>query len=565
MQLELGQIVWLAGETPDAPPCPACGTGGRKALVLETPSLVEAQKSAPLRLVICGNCGTRYWTDLSLFEYEGEDGYFWSTRFYVEQGAAPDDLIGPIAALAGTNIQSYLEIGCGFGFSLDAGHILFGWRAVGIDPSPLARAGRTALDIDIRPIYADTDTELGGPFDLVYASEVIEHVPDPHAFLKICRAHIAPGGTLALSTPDGSTLGRDTTPALLMPILSPGHHLVLYTPESLSTVVRAAGFGHVAVVKRAHNIVLYASDRPFATDLRAPLDRELYRSYLRQAIARPRQPPELRTGLIYRLFRDLVNAGRYDDAQSIFEDIVEDCRSRFGFTLSPDMAPSLAEAVRRCEFKAPFCLPGLYFFKGLALLNGSPTPGEAAPWLDAALVAAQAFRAAYHTVGIDDGETGEIETMAAELAVLALCFTDPDVAAARARRLASQGADIGRVFMRLVDLGHLVQATGLEWAVDTVDDWQILGHRGVVTLLEAKDAQAAAKLFARAFTLAKDGPADERWHLKYHELLALLVAGNAPAAVTVATEIKSAGTAVPAEIGKMVDDLLEQHPAARPG
>ena len=99
--------------------------------------------------------------------------------------------------------------------------MLFGWRTVGVDPSPLAAAGKTALDLDIRPIYADADTALGGPFDVVYGSEVIEHVPTPHDFLKICRAHLAPGGVLVLTTPDGDDIRPDVPASALLPILSP--------------------------------------------------------------------------------------------------------------------------------------------------------------------------------------------------------------------------------------------------------------------------------------------------------------------------------------------------------
>ena len=564
MQLELGQIKWLEGETGRAPPCPACRDEGTKSLVLETASLVEAGQSVPLRLVACPNCGTRYWTDLAVFEYEGEDGYFWSTRFYVEQGASLDDLIWPIAVLPAGSVHTCLEIGCGFGFSLDAGRVLFNWRTVGVDPSPLARAGRAALDIDIRPIYADTDTELGGPFDLVYASEVIEHVPDPYAFLNICRAHLAPGGTLILSTPDGNSVGRATTPALLMPILSPGHHLVLYTPESLSEVVRGAGFAHIMVVRRDHNIVLYASDGPLAIDPAAVLDRALYRSYLTRALARP-GPAELRTGLLYRLFRDLVNAGRYDEAQPAFDDVDEDCRARFGLTLSPDAVAEIGEKVRNGVFDAPFCLPGLYFFRGVALLNGSAEPGEAARWLDAAFIAAQAFRAAYHTVGIDDGETGEIERIAAELALLALCHADPAEATRRARRLAAKSADVTPAFLRLVDLGHLTQAAEIEWAVDGSRAWRVLGSRGMIAMLETRNGRQAAELFAQAFAAAGDAPAEERWQLKHRELLSCILAADAIAAQRVVADIMAAGADVPDEIRNVVEEILEQHPAVRPG
>jgi SAM-dependent methyltransferase len=463
MQQQLGQITWLDGSVADAPPCPACGATEAKRLVLDTANLIAEKQSVPLRLVACPICRTRYWTDLGIFHYEEADGYSWSTRFYVEQGASLDDLIEPIARLPVATIGNCLEIGCGFGFSLDAGRVLFGWRAVGVDPSPLARAGRAALDIDIRPIYADVDTDLGGPFDLVYGSEVIEHVATPHEFLKICRAHLAPGGILVLTTPDGDSVRPDVPAAILMPILSPGHHLILFSADAMRDMARAAGFAFTQIMPREHGLVLYASDRPLTIDAAARLDRGLYRRYLTDLLAQPGRPDDLRTGIRYRLFKDLTNSGLYEAALAQFGEIMADCKSRFGFDLSPSVAATLDHAIRDGAqsglFPAPFCLPGLFFFRGMIAINGSPNPGEAAAWFDAAAQAASAFRAAYQVVGIDDGETGMIEGAARELAILALCHDDPGLAIARLESFPGRSeALIETVTLRLLDLGRFEPA-----------------------------------------------------------------------------------------------------------
>ncbi len=456
MQSQIGQITWLNEVLPEHCVCPVCSSAAPKQLVLETPS--TAGDFQLLRLVVCSICGARFWTDLTVFAYESDIEYSWSTDFYVQQGASIDSLIEPIARLPTTQIENCLEIACGYGFSIDAAQLLFDWKVVGVDPSPLARSGKAALGVDIRPIYAHADTELGGPFDVVYGSEVIEHIPAPAEFLGICRAHLAADGILVLTTPDGDSIRPDVPQSALLPILSPGHHLVLYNAESFERVVRSAGFPWVEVVRREHGLVLYASDRLPAFDLLAPLDRGLFRKYLSAAIARTGLPPKLSFGLKYRLLKELVNATEHDEALTLFDRIVSDCRSNFDVSLEPPAIDALTDAIKAGsdtgDFVTPFCLPGIFFCRGIIALNASPHPGQAAIWFDAASATATAFRAAYQKLGIDDGETGVIEQQSAELAIFALCHADPQSAVARLKAMNQPGeAFVKSVVFRLVDLG----------------------------------------------------------------------------------------------------------------
>jgi SAM-dependent methyltransferase len=513
MQQQLGQITWLDGLVADAPPCPACGASESKMSVLQTASVIAEKRSVALTLVVCPTCRTRYWTDLGVFHYEDADGYSWSSRFYVEQGASLDDLIEPIARLSAAGIHDCLEIGCGFGFSLDAGRVLFGWRTVGVDPSPLAHAGKASLDIDIRPIYADAETELGGPFDLVYGSEVIEHVATPHDFLDICRAHLAPGGVLILTTPDGDSVRPDVPTSVLMPILSPGHHLILFTADSLKAIARKAGFVFTTVVRREHGLVLYASDKPLPIDGAAALDRGLYRAYLQSVLDRPDRPADLRTGIRYRLFKDLVNSGEYETALALYKDITADCLSRFGFDPSPPAASMLEQPIRdgglSGYFPAPFCLPGLLFFRGMIEMNGSADPGRSAAWFDAAACLASAFREAYQLVGIDDGETGMIDRDARDLALLAVCHSDAGLAVARLQASSDRHHHMAEaVTLRLLDLGKFeyakpAAAMSASAALSAmVEGWQHLvegrAEPAHLALAEAAKAGGAVGLRARS-------------------------------------------------------------------
>jgi SAM-dependent methyltransferase len=67
-------------------------------------------------------------------------------------------------------------------------------------------------------------------FDAVVAFEIIEHVPDPDAFLAVCERMLKPGGRIYVSTPDG-TFGEGNNP----------HHLRALRAHDLSEILRRRG------------------------------------------------------------------------------------------------------------------------------------------------------------------------------------------------------------------------------------------------------------------------------------------------------------------------------------
>jgi 2-polyprenyl-6-hydroxyphenyl methylase/3-demethylubiquinone-9 3-methyltransferase len=98
-------------------------------------------------------------------------------------GLAPSGL-RPLVGL------SILDVGCGGG----------------LDPAPenIEAARRHAagqgLDIDYRAGRIEELATEGMTFDAVVCLEVVEHVPDPAAFLKISAGLVRPGGLMLLST-----------------------------------------------------------------------------------------------------------------------------------------------------------------------------------------------------------------------------------------------------------------------------------------------------------------------------------------------------------------------------
>lgn len=104
-----------------------------------------------------------------------------------------------------------LDMGCGAGL-LSEPLARLGATVVGVDAAPenigaaRAHAAGVGLAIDYRA--GTTDAVAGETFDLVVSFEVIEHVPDPAAFVSSLAAVLAPGGVMVLSTPNRTPLSR---------------------------------------------------------------------------------------------------------------------------------------------------------------------------------------------------------------------------------------------------------------------------------------------------------------------------------------------------------------------
>jgi SAM-dependent methyltransferase len=147
--------------------------------------------------------------------------------------------------------ERVLDLGCG------AGRFVAALRDAGADPvgvelaeTALARARSNVPGADLRPVAPDGSLPLGhGEVDVVWCSEVLEHVPDTVALLTEVRRVLRRGGRLLVTVPDHGRVKRVVLAlahydAHYDPL---GQHVRFYTRRSLTRALHATGFEHVAL------------------------------------------------------------------------------------------------------------------------------------------------------------------------------------------------------------------------------------------------------------------------------------------------------------------------------
>jgi ubiquinone/menaquinone biosynthesis C-methylase UbiE len=147
--------------------------------------------------------------------------------------------------------ERVLDLGCG------AGRFVAALREAGAEPvgvelaeAALDRARANAPGADLRLVADDGSLPLEhASVDLVWCSEVLEHVPDTAHLLLEVRRVLRPGGRLLVTVPDHPRV-RTALKALTRfeahfdPL---GQHVRFYTRRSLSATLEHAGFEDVRV------------------------------------------------------------------------------------------------------------------------------------------------------------------------------------------------------------------------------------------------------------------------------------------------------------------------------
>lgn len=511
------EAVWLTNEAAEAT-CPNCGHAGRMEELIDVDYDLLGT-TGHYRLRLCPHCAVRFTSALGTVDYEGDElvEIGWPA-YYAQMGAGIWPISDPLTRITKPAGARALEIGGAYGFGLDFCVNAKGWRGVGYDPSPLAEIGARELGLDIRQGYFTEDTLGDGPWDVIISTEVIEHLNEPPAFLRLMRRAIADDGILLLTTPNADWI----TPALsngeLYALLAPGAHVVLQSPQSLRMALEAAGFAHVVVRAEESALVAYASPSPFALEEDFASRRGIYRHYLQTRAAASGPGSDLQLGFAGRALFDSVNDQDQDGARMAWSVLNEASAARYGYRLDGlEALPPGAEAdsLEGLGAKMPVGLGMILFSRAMQCLAAGENRQAVRPMLALAGQAIEALQSAldHRSLGRDRLSVSIAAVVRTELLLCDAEAGKPEAAEA------------------LLALGD-----------------KVAGWRGFVALVNADAYAPAARLYAGLLSVLPDAaiPAG----LRRDALLSLAnfhlaPGGDAALALPVADELAALGA--PAE------------------
>ena len=116
-----------------------------------------------------------------------------------------------VGQLRGESAGRFLDVGCGEGFAMELFHDM-GWEVEGLDHSIAgveAMSPKMADKVVCGDVFALLDERVSGEanYDLIWLSNVLEHVRDPLGLLNSLRKIVSDTGVLVVTVPnDGSEL-----------------------------------------------------------------------------------------------------------------------------------------------------------------------------------------------------------------------------------------------------------------------------------------------------------------------------------------------------------------------
>jgi SAM-dependent methyltransferase len=220
--------------------CPACGAARGRG---------RGRKN-DLEVASCDGCGTLYALSAP-GAAGGYDDYYDAANLSVPTfvDRRLDEIVAGFAPYRRTN--RLLDIGCGAGSLLEAARRA-GWEAEGVEVSRPSVEHVRARGFEV--FYGELERARypAASFDVVTASEILEHLPEPKELLREIARVVRPGGLFWGTTPHGRGLSARAL-GVGWSAVHPPEHLQLFSLSGLRGLLASAGFRRVRLTSRGVN------------------------------------------------------------------------------------------------------------------------------------------------------------------------------------------------------------------------------------------------------------------------------------------------------------------------
>jgi 2-polyprenyl-3-methyl-5-hydroxy-6-metoxy-1,4-benzoquinol methylase len=219
--------------------CPLCGTSAQAILRYDF---------NPYKVVACLSCGLNYLsprlTQEAILKLYKDEAYYNSNisgQGYDEYMELSDNWVKTFT-LRLKQVSPYkssgkaLDIGCGPGYFLTAAQKM-GFDVYGLDPSDyiVFQAQKTWGD-KVQLGLIESANYTPESFDLVVAFDTFEHIYDPKKFLHAIHGVLKPGGVLAITTPDPTSMLSKISGKNWVSYKLP-EHVFYWSPETIRKVL----------------------------------------------------------------------------------------------------------------------------------------------------------------------------------------------------------------------------------------------------------------------------------------------------------------------------------------
>ena len=219
--------------------CPICGPA---------PAQNLRHDFAPFRVVSCSRCGLLFLsprlTESAILKLYSDEEYYVSEvsgQGYDEYLEVQHNWIRTFTRRLNqiTNYQlpgCVLDIGCGPGFFLEAAQAK-GYDVYGLDPSEyIVKVAGEKFGERIKLGVIESADYPASEFDLVVAFDTFEHVYHPLEWLSAVRRVLKPGGLLAITTPDPTSLLAKVSGKKWVSFKLP-EHVFYWSPQTIRRVL----------------------------------------------------------------------------------------------------------------------------------------------------------------------------------------------------------------------------------------------------------------------------------------------------------------------------------------